>query len=73
MKRRRFDDAPDVLSPSETGELLGLSRNGVYEAIRRRQIPSVKIGRRILVVKATLLEVLLQPTTSRSETDGDER
>ena len=33
----------------ETGLLLGLSRGLTYEAIRTGQIPSVRIGRRILI------------------------
>jgi excisionase family DNA binding protein len=37
---------------------LGLSRNGVYEAIRRKEIPSVRIGRRIIVPRAAYLKML---------------
>jgi len=33
----------------EAAKLLGVGRNGAYEAIRRGEIPSIKIGKRILV------------------------
>jgi excisionase family DNA binding protein len=42
----------------EAGRLLGLSRNGTYEAIRRGEIPNVKIGNRILVPRGALLRLL---------------
>ena len=40
---------PLVYSVAEAGKRLGLSRGLMYEAIHTGQIPSVKIGRRILV------------------------
>lgn len=42
----------------EAGTLLGIGRNGAYEAARRGEIPTIKIGRRLLVPKAAL-EALL--------------
>lgn len=48
-----------VMTVAEAGELLGISRNSAYEAVRRGEIPSIRIGRR-LVVPATALERLLE-------------
>jgi excisionase family DNA binding protein len=36
----------------EAGQRLGLGRNASYEAARRGDIPTIKIGKRILVPKA---------------------
>jgi excisionase family DNA binding protein len=47
-----------TFSPQEVCKLLGLSRGSVYEAIRTGQIPSVKIGRRILVPRVALERLL---------------
>ena len=47
-----------VLTVEEARMLLGLSRGLIYEAIRKGQIPSLKIGRRILVPKAGLQRLL---------------
>lgn len=33
----------------EFGEKVGLSRNAAYEAAKRGEIPTVRIGRRVLV------------------------
>ena len=48
-----------AVSVTETARLLGLSREGTYQAVRRGDIPSVRIGKRILVPR-TALEQLLQ-------------
>jgi excisionase family DNA binding protein len=41
-----------VYSVPEAGRLLGLSRNGSYEAAKRGDIPTIRIGRLLLVPKA---------------------
>jgi excisionase family DNA binding protein len=43
-----------VYSVEEAAELLGISRSLAYEAVHRGEIPSMRIGRRILVPKAAL-------------------
>lgn len=59
MKRTRgFDDLPAVLTPREAATLLRIGRNGIYEAIQRGQIPSLKIGRKILIPKTPLIALL---------------
>jgi excisionase family DNA binding protein len=40
-----------VYTVPEAGRLLGLSRNGAYEAAKRGDIPTIRIGRRLLVSK----------------------
>jgi len=43
-----------VYTVDETARVLGIGRNTAYLAIRRGEIPSVRIGARILVPKAAL-------------------
>lgn len=43
-----------VYSVEEAAKLLGLSRNGAYDAVARGDIPSIRIGRKLLVPKAAL-------------------
>jgi len=52
------DENSLVLTVMEAAKLLRLSRGLTYEAIRLRQIPSLRIGRRILVPRAPLLRIL---------------
>jgi excisionase family DNA binding protein len=49
----------DVLTVKQVASELGLSTNTVYEAIRRKEIPSVKIGRKIFVSRQALERMLL--------------
>ncbi|TYK50578.1 helix-turn-helix domain-containing protein [Actinomadura decatromicini] len=42
----------------EAGELLGLSRASAYEAANRGDIPTLRIGRRMVVPTARLLAML---------------
>jgi excisionase family DNA binding protein len=39
----------NVLNAEEVARLLGLSRGTVYEAMRTGEIPSLRVGRRLLV------------------------
>jgi excisionase family DNA binding protein len=43
-----------VFTVEEAAQLLGISRSFAYEAVQRGEIPSMRIGRRILVPKAAL-------------------
>ena len=47
-----------VLTPIETAKLLRIGRGTVYEQIRLNVIPSIRVGRRILVPKAALVKML---------------
>lgn len=52
------DNERMVLTPAEAGRILGLSRNSVYQGCLSGQIPCLRIGRRILIPKARLEELL---------------
>ena len=42
----------------EAAELLGISRNSAYEAVRKGELPTIRIGRRILVPRSRLADLL---------------
>lgn len=47
---KRPDEADKLtMSVEEAGQALGLGRAGAYEAVARGEIPTVRIGRRLLV------------------------
>ena len=54
-----------VLSVAEAGALLGLSRAFAYELVARGELPVVRFGRRIVVPKAALLELLSSTPSGR--------
>ncbi len=55
------EEEPLVYSPNETRKLLKISRGLMYEAINTGQIPSIRIGRRLLVPRSALEKLLTDP------------
>lgn len=47
-----------TMTVPEAATLLGLSESATYEAVTRGEIPAVKIGRRVLVVRDRLIALL---------------
>ncbi len=47
-----------TVSVPEAGAVLGISRNGSYQAAKRGEIPVIKIGGRLVVPTARLLRLL---------------
>jgi excisionase family DNA binding protein len=47
-----------VITVEEAAKLLRISRGSAYEAVRTGEIPTVRFGRRILVPRARLLQML---------------
>ena len=51
-------DEPLTQSVRETAKELGIGVNQAYEAVRRGEIPNIKIGKRILVLREPLKRML---------------
>jgi len=47
-----------TLTVEQAGRELGISRNSAYEAAKRGDIPTIRIGRRILVPRLALERML---------------
>lgn len=52
------DDLPPILTVEQTAKLLSISRGLAFTAVREGDIPSVRIGRRILVPRDLLRQML---------------
>lgn len=50
-----------TLTVPEAAKVLGIGRAAAYEAARTGQIPTIKIGKRILVPMAALEQLLKEP------------
>ena len=58
MSREESWTEPLVLTPLEAAKLLRIGRGTAYEQIRCGAIPSIRMGRRILIPRAALLRML---------------
>jgi len=58
-----MDSDKQVLSVTEAARVLGISRNLVYASIMRGEIPSFKVGKRILVPRIAFERMLQEPKT----------
>jgi excisionase family DNA binding protein len=47
-----------VVTVKEAAAMLRISRGSAYEAVRRKEIPSLRVGRRLLVPLAALERML---------------
>ena len=55
----KAEDEPLTQSVRQTAKELGIGVNQAYEAVRRGEIPNIKIGKRILVLREPLKRMLL--------------
>ena len=65
-----------MLTVEETAGLLNQRRTATYEAIRRNQIPSIRIGRRVFVPVPALVRLLSEgarPSGHSAEPTSHER
>jgi excisionase family DNA binding protein len=56
-----------TVTVSEAAKILGVSRMTAYTAVREGTIPSLKIGRRVLVPRAALERLLDAKITSEAD------
>ena len=57
---------PLALSVSDAAKRLGIGRNSAYEAIKRGELPHLKVGRRVLIPVAALEALLARGTASQN-------
>ncbi len=53
-----LDQLPPTITVEEAGEILGISRRSAYRAASRGELPTVRLGRRLLVPTPKLLALL---------------
>jgi excisionase family DNA binding protein len=70
LKMLKDKDEKIVLSVEEVRRILGLSRGLTYEAIHNGEIPSIRIGHRILIPKVALERKLEVSETAISESEA---
>ena len=64
-------EAQPTISVDQAGEILGISRSSAYQAARTGEIPTIRIGRRLVVPTAALLRLLDLEQPSPAGPDGE--
>ncbi len=67
-----IDDLPPAISVERAGQMLGISRRSAYRAAANGELPTFRLGRRLLVPTARVLEIL-GLAAERPPVDGTRR
>ena len=59
----RRDEGRLVWTVEEAGRLLGISRAHAYELVARGELPHVRLGRRVVIPKHAITELLERATS----------
>ena len=62
MPREPFEDMPDVMDARQLAQLLQISRAGAYNLLNSEDFPTLRIGKRKLVMKDDLIRWLKSRT-----------
>jgi excisionase family DNA binding protein len=52
------EDLPPTITVERAAEMLGVSRQSAYTAVKRGEIPSISVGRRKVIPTAAFLKLL---------------
>jgi excisionase family DNA binding protein len=53
----QFDHLPDVLTVVQAARVLRIGRHTLYEAVKRGEVPAIRVGRKILFNKSVLMRL----------------
>lgn len=59
---RGSDEARLVWTVEEAGRLLGISRAHAYELVARGDLPHIRLGRRVVIPKHAITELIARAT-----------
>lgn len=57
-KQKTLSEYPDVISPEEIKEILRISICGVYKLLREGTIKSIRVGKRYIIPKQSIIDFL---------------
>ena len=54
-----FKEYPDILTVSQAAQALGIGRNTVYQLVHTHQVGCKRIGTKIIIPKACLIDFVM--------------
>lgn len=61
----------ETLTVKEAAVLFGIGRNQVYEAVKKGKIPSIRFGRKILLPRIQIAQMLQSTITEKEVLDAE--
>lgn len=58
MNNEIFKDYPDVVTPEDIQNMLHIGRNRVYELLKTNTIKSIKVGKKYIIPKKSVINFL---------------
>ena len=58
MTKEHHKDEAMTLSVEHASRLIGISRTTAYRMVQSGELPAVRVGRRVLILKKPLMEML---------------
>lgn len=58
MLNDSFSDYPDIVTPKEIQDMLRIGRNTVYELLRSGEIKSLRVGKKYIIPKSSVIKYL---------------
>ena len=68
---KRSDVLSMTLTVSEAAGILGISRSSAYECVRRGELRAIRLGRRLVVPRSAVLELLDGPRTAPTHAEPE--
>lgn len=57
-KKEVFSEYPDVVTPEDVQNMLHLGRNSVYKLLKEEQIKTIKIGKKYIIPKQSVIRFI---------------
>ncbi len=60
-----FENYDDIMTVDQMAKALGIGRNSAYELINSNKVYSVRVGRKILIPKSSIIDFIQPPDKNR--------
>lgn len=58
MNNTMFESYPDIVTPSDIQSMLHIGRNAAYDLLREGQIAAIRVGKKYIIPKSSVVEFL---------------
>lgn len=58
MQELQFDNYPDIVTPDDIQKMLRIGRNSVYDLLKQGKIKSLRVGKKYLIPKTSVINFL---------------